>query len=157
MAQLDSTLELTADGLLVVDGLGNLISFNQRLITMWGIPDSATESRSIEQIMNWMMGQLSTPELLLRTASELDSQPESESYDILELNDGRVFERFSKPRREGHDYAGRVWSFHEVTDDRTVRCLSGCERASHPFRSDGGSYQVGASGRLWSAEKNLSK
>jgi hypothetical protein len=106
-------LESTADGILVVDEDGNLVNFNQRLVSMWSMPDAVTESRLTEEIMGWMMRQLKIPDVLLKTMSELGGEPEAESYDILELQDGRMVERLSKPRKEGERYDGRIWIFRE--------------------------------------------
>jgi hypothetical protein len=113
LAVIDTVLESTADGILVVDGEGNLVNFNQRLVSMWSMPDAVTESRLTEEIMGWMMRQLKIPDVLLKTMSELGGEPEAESYDILELQDGRMVERLSKPRKEGERYDGRIWIFRE--------------------------------------------
>lgn len=110
---IDTVLESTADGILVVDGEGNLVNFNQRLVSMWNMPDAVTESRLTEEIMGWMMRQLKIPDVLLRTMSELGGEPDAESYDILELQDGRMVERLSKPRKDGDRYDGRIWTFRE--------------------------------------------
>jgi PAS domain-containing protein len=113
LATIDTVLESTADAILVVDGEGNLVTFNQRLVSMWNMPDAVTESRLTEEIMGWMMRQLKVPDVLLRTMSELGSEPDAESYDILELQDGRMVERLSKPRKDGDRCDGRLWIFRE--------------------------------------------
>ena len=113
LAIIDMVLESTSDGILVVDREGNLVNFNQRLVSMWNMPDAVTESRLTEEIMGWMMRQLKIPDVLLRTMSELGNEPDAESYDILELQDGRMVERLSKPRKEGDRCDGRIWIFRE--------------------------------------------
>ena len=121
LAVVDAVLESTADGLLVVDAEGNLAGFNQRLVTMWRIPDAVTGARALDEVTAWMMRQLKVPEVLLRTVSELDSQPDVESYDLLELQDGRTIERFSAPRLEAGTWSGRTWTFREIAVAGTGR------------------------------------
>jgi PAS domain S-box-containing protein len=39
---------------------------------------------------------------------------------VLELNDGRVFERYSRPQRIDDSVSGRVWSFRDVTEQKRM-------------------------------------
>jgi PAS domain S-box-containing protein len=45
----------------------------------------------------------------------LYAAPAECGLDIVDLNDGRVFERYTQPQMHGEIIAGRVWSFRDVT------------------------------------------
>ena len=111
---LQSTLDSTADGILVIAGDNHILSYNQRFVDMWHIPQPVMDSRDDRRALEFVVAQLTAPEEFLRTAESLSAQPDAESFDLLELRDGRRFERYSIGRHveEGNI---RVWSFRDVT------------------------------------------
>jgi diguanylate cyclase (GGDEF)-like protein len=50
--------------------------------------------------------------------NKLSMQPDVETYDVMELKDGRVVERYSCPQRIEDRRVGRVWSFRDITEQR---------------------------------------
>ncbi len=116
LSLLRATLESTADGILVVDLKGSIVSFNQKFVQMWRIPQEIIDSRSDDKALGFVLGQLKDPHAFLAKVRELYSQPDIESYDVLEFKDGRIFERYSQPRKTGEKSVGRVWSFRDVTE-----------------------------------------
>jgi len=116
LALLKATLDSTADGVLVVDLNGKVVSSNRRFVEMWRIPDALIQSRDDNQLIAFVLDQLKDPDRFLKKVKELYSQPESQSYDWLEFKDLRVFERYSAPHRVGGKTVGRVWSFRDVSD-----------------------------------------
>ncbi|HEX2697712.1 MAG TPA: GAF domain-containing protein, partial [Anaerolineales bacterium] len=118
---LQAAFESTADGLLVVDAKGKITYFNRQFIKMWGIPDSVIASRDDDQALSFVLNQLQNPDGFLSKVRELYSQPEAESFDLLEFKDGRVFERYSQPQRIGNEVVGRVWSFRDVTSSKQTQ------------------------------------
>jgi PAS domain S-box-containing protein len=115
LSLVEATLESTADGLLVADRSGHVVTFNRRFLGLWGITDAVIFSGPGE------IDRFCEP-LLVANADhfsmerELDEAREAERYEVLHLADGRVFERYSRPRQIGAVTEGRVWSFRDITE-----------------------------------------
>ena len=120
LSLLHSTLESTADGILVVDSKGKISAFNQRFLTWWQIPNDILESRDDEKAIAIVLDQLSDPEAFLEKVRYLYGRPEEGSFDLIEFKDGKIFERYSLPQKIGKNVVGRVWSFRDVTDRKKV-------------------------------------
>src|SRR6185436_14314814 len=112
---LQSTLDSTADGILVIGSDARVVSYNQRFVEMWRIEQEAMESGDDRRVMRAIVAQLTAPDEFIRTTRALAAQPEAESFDLLELKDGRRFERYSIGRRVEEIADVRVWSFRDVT------------------------------------------
>jgi PAS domain S-box-containing protein len=121
---LRATLESTADGILVVDGGGQIVDFNERFVQMWRFPagffpafrnhshrDPGSDRRAIEFVLD----QLEDPDGFLSRVQQLYAEPLAASFDTIEFKDGRTFERYSLPQRVDGRPVGRVWSFRDVT------------------------------------------
>jgi diguanylate cyclase (GGDEF)-like protein/PAS domain S-box-containing protein len=115
---LQATLESTADGILVVDRTGRIVSYNQRFARMWRLPDEVLAERDEQHVRDFTLDQLVDPDAFTAGVLRLYRHPGRKSFDVLEFRDGRRFERYSRPQRLGRRIIGRVWSFRDVTRQR---------------------------------------
>jgi diguanylate cyclase (GGDEF)-like protein len=113
-ALLAATLESTGEGILASDDR-RVLAFNQRFLDMWQL--DAKAMRSYERVRSYIASRTSVSGLV-GAANEAFAGPEGESIDVLELDDGRVFERASRPQLMGKQVVGRVWSFRDITAQR---------------------------------------
>gem|GEM_PF-850339 len=111
-----ASLESTADGILVVNSEREIVTYNQKFVEMWSVPESLLRSNSDEAVLQFVAEQLNNPDTFLSKARELYKDHEAKSDDVLEFKDGRVFERHSEPQRIKGKSVGRAWGFRDVTE-----------------------------------------
>ncbi len=133
---LRSTLEATADGILLIDLHGEVRALNQRLRALWRLPDDVAEGTYLSDLMSLVADQLADPVQFLERTAELYREPELERLDVLHFRDGRVFERYSRPQRQGERICGRVCSFRDIT--HRERLLREAEAAQEQLRTSAG-------------------
>jgi diguanylate cyclase (GGDEF)-like protein len=114
-ALLTATLESTGEGILAADAT-RVIAFNRRLLQMWKL--DADVLRSLDDVKAHMTAQTVGMSALVSGANEELAGATGETIDVIELADGRVFERVSRPQVLREAVVGRVWSFRDITAQR---------------------------------------
>jgi PAS domain S-box-containing protein len=115
LAIMRATLESTTDAILVTDEKAKVIDFNNKFIGLWKIPRETLESRTLREVWELMSENFADPQQFSARLEEIGATGQ-ESADLLELKDGRVFDRSSKVLTLEGEEAGRVWSFRDVTE-----------------------------------------
>ncbi len=124
LSLLRATLESTANGILAVNFEGEILCFNQKFMDMWQIPRSVRISRKCDRAKEFFETQVKDPEVFRACVWQMPSQLDSESYDLVELKDGRIFAHYSEPQWLGDKVIGRVWSIWDITEtQRTEEAL----------------------------------
>jgi diguanylate cyclase (GGDEF)-like protein/PAS domain S-box-containing protein len=128
LSVLSATLDSTADGILVVDSAGKIVSFNKRFQDIWKISEDVLRLPDNGTALQTAANQLVQPEEFMQRLSEIRLVPASSSFDTLQLRDGRVVERYSQPQIVEGAVVGRVWCFRDVTErkhsEETIRHLA---------------------------------
>ncbi|MBW4496222.1 MAG: PAS domain S-box protein [Oscillatoria princeps RMCB-10] len=116
LALLQATFDSTADGILAVDSLGKINTFNRKFVEMWRIPEEIVASQDESRALAFAFKQLKDPQAFIKKVKELYTRLDADSYDLLEFKDGRFFECSSQPQRQGENIFGRVWNFRDITE-----------------------------------------
>jgi PAS domain S-box-containing protein len=132
LAMMRATLESTTDGILVTDGGGKVTGFNERFVEMWRMPREIMDSKEHRQLQEVACHYFTDPRQFLARIEDIYASSPPESYDLLELADGRVVERFSRIQFVDERNVGRVWSFRDITERR--RAEEALQKQSEWFR-----------------------
>ena len=118
LSLLAATLESTADGIVVISSAGRVAGFNRRFLELWRIPQGKLRVDDDGRALANLFEQFKDPAAAARAVESIMETPEGESFDAVDLHDGRTFERYSKAQLVNGHAIGRVWSFRDVTAQR---------------------------------------
>ena len=127
-----ATLEATTDGILVTDQRGTVTDFNVAYLALWHLPAEIVVSSNHRQLAATRAEALADGRRFLERIEEIYATSPAETFDVLELADGRVFERYTRTQVVDGRPVGRVWSFRDVTDQR--RAQDAAQRAAEERR-----------------------
>lgn len=117
LAVMRATLEAATDGILVTTADGRATHFNKKFLTIWGLDLGQVNGESHFDIASRVAHLFEDPDGVAARIHGIYGSPEDELTDLLNLVDGRTFERVSR-FLNGSPESGRVWSFRDVTAGR---------------------------------------
>ena len=120
LSLLKAAIQSTADGILVTDGKGTIVCYNDKFHEMWNLPQKILGQKNDDLALNHVLPQLEDPSGFMKKVRALYANPEQSSLDVFYFKDGRCFERYSQPQWIGESVKGRVWSFRDVTDRKNA-------------------------------------
>ncbi|RMH76885.1 MAG: PAS domain S-box protein, partial [Calditrichaeota bacterium] len=118
---LESLMETSPEGILVVSPDRKWLTYNRRFIEMWNIPEEVVRSRSSEAALKAVQNLLEDPREFQAKIEYLYAHPHETSRDEIRLRDGRIFDRYSAPVRDnaGRHY-GRAWFYRDITHQKRI-------------------------------------
>jgi len=121
LAIMHATLESTTDAILVTDWANDVREFNEKYVKFWGIPPHMMVTAHAGELWNSISPQLKDPAAYLARLQDIVASCAPETFDVLELKDGRVFERNSAIQLIKQQNVGRVWSFRDITQRKRAQ------------------------------------
>jgi PAS domain S-box-containing protein len=120
VAILRSTLNATADGILVVDATGSVLFCNDNYLRMFGLARADVEGRAHADVLEVVGRQFDDPPAFLARVAEIYDAPDESVFDIVKTRTGCVYERSSNVHRVEGRTVGRVWGFRDITELRDL-------------------------------------
>ena len=118
-------LDVSPDGLLVVNDEDCIVAHNQRFLDVWQIPLTTipqnlpdhTIGNQRPLVLSAACDRVKDSEGFLRRIRELNADPTATDHCEIELKDGRTLERYSTSlRNKSGGPSGRVWFFRDITE-----------------------------------------
>jgi PAS domain S-box-containing protein len=115
LAAMRVTLDSIADGVLVTDNHGRIVDFNERYRQMWQLAGEDLGAYDHTTLLRLIGPQLPDPQAFLNRIGQIYNSNEAETFDVLTLVSGEVYERYSQIQWVEGCNVGRVWSFRDIT------------------------------------------
>ena len=125
-AVLQAQQEAAIDGILVVDENRKIVSYNQRLIQLWQIPQEVIQTGDYQQLFAWALHKLKNPEQIRANVEYLYQHPEKLGSPITPTS-----ERTRASARPTATYPNSISSKREDVQPRTT-CCGHCPRNQQP-------------------------
>lgn len=117
-----ATLEAADDGILVLDNQGSVVIFNQQFVSLWQINPVSIEQNS-NQMLGFITRRLAEP--VSCNLTQESSEANTKKYNLLKLNNGKIFESYFQTQNLDGQLVGTVWGFRDVTarEKEKAACL----------------------------------
>ena len=116
VAELQATLESTADGILVTDLAGRIRAFNQRFAALWGLPKDLLDGSHDDAVFDWMRRSVADGRSYQRRLAALQESALMRAERTLQLLSGCTLEMVTQPQICRGRPIGRVWAFRDRTE-----------------------------------------
>jgi diguanylate cyclase (GGDEF)-like protein/PAS domain S-box-containing protein len=150
-ALLRSILDSTHDAILVLGPDGRLLTWNHRLVRLFGLEPGSVRHSDASVVLEMIMVRLKNPAGFAEAVMKAGALVEDATPHVIELIDGRTLECASVPHRLEGETIGRVLSLADVTEKRRAeQALRDSERRYRLLfeRNAAGVYRALLDGRI---------
>jgi PAS domain S-box-containing protein len=112
---LEAQTEASIEGILVTTFDRQIVSVNERYRAVWGLPPEIGAGSSHYSALEIAAPKAKDPTSHLERIAYLYAHPDEVALDVVELADGRTFERYSRPIGGDGTFYGRGWFYRDVT------------------------------------------
>ncbi|MCL1493937.1 MAG: PAS domain S-box protein [Pseudanabaena sp. Salubria-1] len=112
--------EASFDGILVIDEHRRVITYNQRFLNQWDIPQALVLSASDRQLFDIVLDRLADPQEFLQQVEYLYDHPKEISHSEISRKDDKIFDLYSAPIYWSNDRYGRAWFFRDISDRKRL-------------------------------------
>lgn len=147
-----AAMEGSLDGILIVAAQGQVVSFNDKFLEMWGFPRALADAPTVGVLHDAALRKLKDPDAFVARVKHLYDHPHESGHDLIELKDGRIFDRHSRGLfAADRAHIGRIWFFRDVTQAKAAEraMLDDLRRTQAQLEIIG---YVGQSGALMSGD-----
>jgi diguanylate cyclase (GGDEF)-like protein len=114
--------QTSLDGILVVNGNGKIISYNQQFVDLWKLDQKLVDAGVDAPVLVAVAAQIVDPQAFVDRVHDLNLHYEDKSRDEVKLVDGRVIDRYSAPvMGADRTHYGRVWYFRDLTESKKAQ------------------------------------
>lgn len=118
---LSTQQETSLDGIIVVDGKGEILTYNRRFMDMWGLSSEIMSRGSGNYALIKVRDKIADPSAFLSQIKYFVDNPGEKGFLEIGLTDGSVFECYSSPMKAGDErFLGRVWYYRDITKNKNL-------------------------------------
>ena len=131
LALLNAIFESSPDGFISFQFGKGVVCCNSQYQEMWGMPAEllGAAAGNEPKRLALIAAQLKDPQRFLARQQQIQANRETDVFDVLELKDGRIVERYIKPQSIDGKNVGVVVSFRDITErKRTEQELENIHR-----------------------------
>lgn len=120
-ANINTIINSLNAGVFVVDERQKALFYNQQYLTMWGMPEDVAQDS--QQRIDYVLDHITNPDSLLLNRESEKCNKEEINVTLLQLKDGRYFERSSGPYHIKGEFVGQVVSYRDVSERKRTEQL----------------------------------